>query len=94
MENLNDLLEKVIDQESFLIFVKALYKDKVEDTKIEKQSPSNSYSSSKNGWETSTIEQFLEHAIGWAEDSSFQEDSNHNLWYQFASFLFAGKIYE
>jgi hypothetical protein len=44
-----------------------------------------------------TIEDFLEAAVAWADDSGFTEESRAvdvNPWQQFANFLYAGKVYE
>lgn len=76
------LLEEVKDEKSFLLFVKSLIKDR--------QSPDD--------WESSTIGEFLESSVAWAEDSDFgiNQDSEleTNKWKQFAVFLYCGKIYE
>lgn len=90
------LLEKVNDQKSFLDFAKVLLKDKIDDTIQEEKKTSSPFSSSSNGWENLTIEGYLEAAIAWADDSNFGKNQNikDNLWYQFATFLYCGKIYE
>jgi len=93
---LNDLLEKVEDEKSFLIFAKALLNERYEDIELENKNPSSSYSSSQKGWENITLESFLEASIAWADDSNFGKSQNikDNLWYKFAVFLYCGKIYE
>jgi hypothetical protein len=91
-----DYLDKVVDQESFLEFVRALMADREDEVRKERENPSNPYSRGWNGWENITIEGFLESAIAWAEDSNFGENiepiANH--WKKFALFLYGGKIYE
>ena len=93
---LDDLLEEVVDQDSFLEFARALLADKEDETKKEKLNPSNPYSHGQNGWENSSIEGFLESAVAWAEDSNFGEkfQTQDNPWRKFALFLNGGKIYE
>lgn len=93
---LYDLLKKVKDEKSFLIFVKALLDERYEDIKLEKENPSSPYSSSHKGWENTTLESFLEASIAWANDSNFGklQKIKENLWYKFATFLYCGKIYE
>jgi len=89
-----DLLDAVVDEESFLVFAKALQADKEDED--EKANPNNPYSHGWNGWQTSGTADFLESAIAWAEDSKFgsQLESKPNEWKKFALFLFGGKIYE
>ncbi|MEE9338453.1 MAG: hypothetical protein V3U87_10260 [Methylococcaceae bacterium] len=60
---LNEYLDKVTDQESFLEFVKALQVDKEDENRKEKGNSSNPYSHGWNGWENNTIDGFLESAI-------------------------------
>jgi len=102
---LDDLLDCVCDQHSFLEFAKALIADREDEVAKEREKPSSPYGPGANGWENSTIEDFLEAAVAWAEDSEFgqmqwtpegmakglQED---NPWRRFANFLYAGKFYE
>ncbi len=89
-----DYLNKVEDQNSFIVFVKALQADKEEENR--KEILSNPYCHGWNGWENTTIEGFLESAIAWAEDSGFGDniEKTDNLWKKFAMFLYGGKIYE
>lgn len=91
---LNDFLEKVNDQESFLEFARALQADKEDENR--KENLGNLYSSGRNGWQNPSIETFLDAAIAWAEASNFGEkfESVDNLWKRFALFLYCGKIYE
>ncbi len=70
------------DTQSFLSFVRELIADREDGA---------------NGWENASIENFLEAAVAWADDSDFGEQQNlpgNNPWKQFANFLYAGKIYE
>ncbi|XLP07750.1 hypothetical protein ACI7YQ_02520 [Alteromonas marina] len=91
--DLLDLIEHVNDQESFLAFAKALEEDKRDETKKEIYEPSSPYSHGANGWQNSSIEDFLESAIAFAEDSVTWQTEN-NMWKKFALFLVGGKIYE
>jgi len=91
-------LDNVVDIKTFLEFAKALQADKEDEDRKEKKNSANPYGSGHNGWENSTISDFLESAVAWAEDTNFgeEQDSNlrHNTWKQFAIFLYCGKIYE
>jgi hypothetical protein len=94
---LRELLEQVEDAESFLVFARALAEDRCAAVAEERVNPGSPYGPDAGGWENTTIEAFLQGAIGWAEDSRFglkQGLSPSNPWRQFASFLYCGKIYE
>jgi hypothetical protein len=93
MKALHEILENVKDQESFIVFAKALMKDR---------EPHEGKKPNEVGfvddWANNDIWGFLESAIGWAESSDFglkQDPSlKSNPWRQFATFLYCGKIYE
>ena len=91
-----ELINLVIDKESFLVFVEALRQDKELSNQEEKGNPSSPYSSAARGWENSSIESFLEAGIGWAEDTNFGvlRIGENSPWRIFAEFLLAGKQYE
>ena len=93
---LESYLEKVVDEESFLEFAKALKADQEAEDLKEKVKPSAPYSSGQNGWGNSTVSGFLESAIAWAEDGEFGNtiEPDANPWKKFALFLYGGKIYE
>jgi len=82
MIQLHEQLEEVTDEKTFLAFVRALAADRRGDAEH---------------WENTSIEDFLEAAGSWAEDSEFgvrQGLSSASLWKKFATFLYCGKIYE
>ncbi|MYM65858.1 hypothetical protein GTP45_03280 [Pseudoduganella sp. FT55W] len=79
---LHEKLEVVTDEATFLAFVQALAHDRRADGKT---------------WENDSIEDFLEAAGSWADDSGFgasQGLSAASPWKKFAVFLYCGKIYE
>ncbi|AEF21569.1 DUF7660 family protein [Pseudomonas fulva] len=79
---LHELLDRVEDSATFLEFARALEKDKA---------------ANSGEWQNTTIEDFLESAISWAQSSDFglrQGLEPSNPWQQFAVFLYCGKIYE
>ena len=45
------------------------------------------------GWVNTSLEDFLESAIAWAEDTNFGKIEG-NPWQEFAVFLHCGKTYE
>jgi hypothetical protein len=82
MTQLHEQLEGVTDEATFLAFVQALIVDRRGDAEH---------------WENESIEDFLEAASAWAEDSAFGSQQGLSLaspWRKFATFLFLGKIYE
>ena len=94
---LEELLDNVRDEKSFLEFVRALQEDREDELEKEKVNPSSPYGSGANGWENGTIESFLGAAIAWAEDSDFgnaQGLADASIWQKIATFLYCGKIYE
>lgn len=96
-KELCDFLGMVNDARSLLTFVAALEKDRRKAALAEKNHPSSPYDPDAHGWESISIENFLESARGWAEDTDFglsQGLPKDNLWCRFANFLYAGKFYE
>jgi len=95
--DLANILESVVDKESFLVFAKALVADRIDEVAKENERPSNAYGPGANGWENGTIEHFLDSAISWAEATDVgltQGLEPNNPWKRFAVFLYCGKIYE
>jgi hypothetical protein len=95
--NLEDLLDAVCDEGSFVRFLEALAADRADEVAKEKITPSSPYGPGANGWENGTIEGFLECASAWARDSrnGFQYYKKpDNPWKRCADILFMGKIYE
>ena len=94
---LHEQLERVVDQESFLAFVRALVQDRASAVQAESKNAASPYGLDAGGWENTSIESFLKAAISWAEDSGFgstQGLASVSPWRKFAVFLYCGKIYE
>ena len=94
---LNELLEKVSDEKSFLLFVDALRIDREAEVGVQKVEGIFNCDHGPDGWVNHSIEAFLEAAQSWAESTNVGasqgiEESNH--WKRFATFLYCGKIYE
>jgi hypothetical protein len=94
--DLHGLLGRVNDFPSFLTFVSALAADRADSVEQEKISPSNPYGPEANGWENTSIEQYLECAVAWAQDAVVGRSPGQvqASWQAFANFLLAGKTYE
>jgi hypothetical protein len=96
-ESLQDLVGRVDSEESLLVFIAALAKDRRDAVVAERDNPSSPYGPDAGGWENTSIEDFLEGAASWAEDTNFgltQGIPPDNPWKRFAAFLYLGKIYE
>lgn len=94
---LDEQLDRVTDQASFLAFARALARDRAAAVQAEIESPAAPYGPDAGGWENVSIESFLESAVAWAEDSNFGLHpglATSSPWKQFALFLYSGKIYE
>ena len=93
MKDLSEILDDVVCQKSFFLFVQAL----IVNRKQQENESSDSFGCSGD-WANNTIADFLEGALSWAEDTEFGisqgEDLETNKWKQFAEFLYCGKIYE
>ena len=92
------LLDAVCDRETFLAFVRALAADRLDDVRAHEAAPASPDGS--GDWQNVTIEDFLESAASWADDVGKTGDERAAWfpeapsWAAFASFLYAGKIYE
>ena len=88
--------DTVTDEASFLEVVRALEADRRLAAALEEQDPHGC--GAPRGWQNSTIEQFLESALAWAEDSHFGRRQHLgdvvSPWRRLAVFLYCGKIYE
>ena len=96
MDNLDDLLDAVSDRQSFLTFVKALVADREAEVATERANPSAPYGPGARGWESGSIEAYLESAVAWTEAWIGREGELPEApsWKSFARFLYAGKYYE
>lgn len=91
--DLNDYLEAVVDEATFLAFVKAL----ADDRRVADRTAADAVREVQNGWENDSIQDFLEAGHAWAQDSAFGANQGLSLaspWKKFAVFLYCGKIYE
>jgi hypothetical protein len=95
---LQEYLDNVQNRRSFEAFVKALIEDRKIAAKLENKNPDYGSLGTANDWQNWTIEDYLESALSWLEDSQSDiiNDSSpqSNHWKFFAVFLYCGKIYE
>lgn len=92
------LANAVTDESSFIGFLAALAADRRDEVKKEATTPSTPYESGANGWQNVTIEEFLEAASDWADESadglSKIYEVPDNPWKRCAQILYMGKLYE
>jgi hypothetical protein len=96
-ENLNDLLTKVNDEQSFIDFVQALAADFEEEKELELSQPKLPYSSGALGWENGSIDTMLSAAAAWGFSTAMNPSNKtkeQNPWRRCAHILYAGKFYE
>ncbi len=82
MSDLNQKLEQVQDEQSFVAFLRALAEDK-------RNNPES--------WEWDKIEAFLEASAAWAEDTkngTKRYGLPDNIWMRLAEIIYCGKVYE
>ena len=92
MADAAELPGQVHDRDSFLAFVRALIADRRDEAEEERARPSSPWGPGADGWENGAIEQYLEAALRWAEDSG--QLPEEPSWEAFATFLARGKRYE
>jgi len=94
-DDLDELLERVNDEQSFITFIQALGADFARERTMNE--PLSPYGRDALGWENGSVDAFFEAAGAWAIDSSRQvaaDVSSANVWQRCASILLAGKFYE
>ena len=94
---LDQLEDAVCDEKTFLVFLKALVDERLDEEELARLSPSDPYGPGVNGWEHDSIGAYLEAAWSWAEASKNGLPSmpkEGNPWKRMAQILHAGKIYE
>lgn len=91
--DLSRLLEDVNDSTTFRRFAKALEADR----RVAAEAERNNRGQDADSWENTTIEDYLEAVLAWAERTDIgvgQGIPEENVWKRVAAFLYCGKIYE
>lgn len=91
-DRLFERLKNVVDETTFLEFVRALGRDRVE-----AEQSALTPDGCRGAWANQSIADFLEAGVAWAEDSDFGNRPGpkpSNPWRLFAQFLWAGRGYE
>ncbi len=87
-------LDAVSDEVSFLRFVQALPADFAADGTKPHEKAVSPCGAGPRGWENGSVDSFLESAAAWAEDSRGRLPAAPNPWRRCAEILHAGKFYE
>ena len=93
----SEAVEAVVDEQSFIEFIRVLAADRVDEVEKGRDTPSSPYGRGANGWDNGTIEAFLAAASRWADQSINGMPllvKSRNPWRRRADILFAGKFYE
>jgi len=93
--DLDELLERVHDEQSFIVFIEALGTDFASERVL--TTSSSPCGAGTYGWENATIDSFLEAASVWGTASKRCSPSSlvgSNTWQRCAAILLAGKFYE
>ncbi|NBF05003.1 hypothetical protein GV819_22200 [Pseudomonas sp. Fl5BN2] len=88
--DLDQRLQQVVDERSFLEFVQALIADR-------RQEQRKTLAGQSGSWHNDSIEDYLDSAHAWAEATAVgatQGLAEASPWQRFAVFLYCGKIYE
>ena len=96
-DSVENALEKVADEQTFINFLYALAKDRADEVAKEREHPSPPFGPGHNGWENGTIEDYLYAAARWAiasDGAPMLPPKSGNPWRRCADILAAGKVYE
>ncbi|MBO0719529.1 MAG: hypothetical protein J2P41_01825 [Blastocatellia bacterium] len=91
---LDDLLQKVCDKETFIVFVKALAEERVGAKRTEEENRDNFVIDCASNWKNSDIASFLYAALDYFEEKPLHKPEQEPGWRMFAEFLYFGKITE
>ncbi len=89
-----DLLERVVDRDSFIAFARELAAERWEAEQMERDDPVAFSLGGALGWQNGDIAGFLEAALRYFEPSPLWRPEDRPSWRMFAEFLHFGKIYE
>jgi hypothetical protein len=94
--DLDNLLDTVHDEATFINFMQALAGDFAADREAEAENPSGPYGAGHLGWENGTVDDFLFAAVAWGHIKMLtgQSAAEKNPWRRCAHILYAGKFYE
>ena len=89
-----ELLEKVVDKDSFIAFVMALAAEREDAEKLEREDARYYRYGGAHNWQNSTISAFLYAGLASLDPKPFYRPESAPSWRMLAYFLYCGKIYE
>ena len=98
-DELDVLLARVRNRETFFDFVSGLITDRENAIAKERETPTEYLGACPDagGWYNYEIESYLEAALAWSKSTGMKlprDHSEEDLWRAFADFLYLGKLYE
>ena len=90
----DEMLEEVVDRDSFLSFVRALAAERRAAERMEREEPVRYQLGGALDWQNGDISAFLEAALHYFEATPLRRPEEIPSWRMFAEFLYFGKIYE
>lgn len=92
--SLEELLDSVVDRETFVAFVQALASEREEAERMERADPVRFQLGGALNWQNGDISSFLWASLEYFEPRPFHQPEDPPSWRTFAEFLYFGKIYE
>jgi hypothetical protein len=89
-----ELLQAVVDRETFIAFVSALAAEREQAVGIERADPKASSIDGALGWKNGDIAAFLYAGLDYFTEKPFHSPERKPSWRMFAEFLYHGKIIE
>jgi hypothetical protein len=90
----DEMIEEVMDRDTFLAFVLALAEERRVAERMEREDPVTYQLDGALRWQNGDISAFLEASLCYFESRPFHRPEEVPSWRMFAEFLYFGKIYE
>jgi hypothetical protein len=89
-----ELLDKVVDRDSFVAFVNALASQREQAEQLERDDPTRYQLGGAHHWQNSSISSFLYASLAYFDAKPFHKPEREPSWKMLADILYYGKIYE
>lgn len=94
MKTPEELLDEVVDRDSFIAFVNALAAERLEAEEMERDEPVRYQLGGAHNWQNGTISSFLYGGLAYFDPKPVHQPEAAPSWKMLADFLYHGKIYE
>ncbi len=88
------LLQKVVDRDSFIAFVNALAAEREEAERMERDEPVRYQLGGAHNWQNGTISSFLYSGLVYFIPTPLRKPEDAPSWKMMADLLYYGKVYE